>query len=365
MILTKDQDREFKKVVKWYKDDKDKQVYTLLGRAGTGKTTLIKIILDELGINSSDYITCAPTGKASVVLSTKGLEAVTIHKLIYMYYEENGVPKFKKKEFLDHDYMLIIVDEFSMVSENLFKDLLSFGIKILAFGDSNQLPPVGGDNPYMKNPDGYLNEITRQDADSPIIVLSDLILKGYVPVKSQSLGKECFIVKKEKITDNILTKVDQSLVYRNVTRQELNKRYRNIYNKEGKIPVSGDKIIVTRNMWNVFIDDVPLINGTIGEVLKIKLIGDTIARVTIRPDYTDSIGTFKADLSQILEINKVVPFSIGMIDFGYAITCHKSQGSEYNKVYIDFSSMRRDMVKPWLYTAVTRAKQKLIISYNG
>ena len=142
MILTKGQEEGLKVAVQRYKSHKP---YTVIaGFAGTGKSTLVQFIIEELGVSENDVVYIAYTGKASLVLRNKGCSnAITAHKLLYHAKEKpDGTYEFRAKNRLDEDYKLVILDECSMLPEEMWDLLLTHRIHVIALGDPGQLPPV-------------------------------------------------------------------------------------------------------------------------------------------------------------------------------------------------------------------------------
>ena len=163
--LTEDQERAKNLIAEWYVNTYD-QVFVLSGYAGTGKTFLIDYIVREvlrLKIGE-EAVFVSPTGKAAVNLVKNGTLAGTVHSLIYIRDEddfdvdENGEIierediKFIKREKIDENIRLIIIDEASMINEEVLRDLLSFNVKCLFSGDGAQLPPVSGNCPLLRKP---------------------------------------------------------------------------------------------------------------------------------------------------------------------------------------------------------------------
>ena len=179
MIFTPEQDAALKTVSAWLADAKARQVFRLFGYAGTGKTTLARHLAEHV---DGDVLFAAFTGKAALVMRSKGAkDARTIHSLIYSPRESDT----EEPSFVLNDESpaarasLIVIDECSMVDEELGRDLLSFGKKVLVLGDPAQLPPVKGGGFFTEaEPDIMLREVHRQAADDPIIRLSMLVREG-------------------------------------------------------------------------------------------------------------------------------------------------------------------------------------------
>lgn len=378
--LTPVQQQAIKDATNWFNSQESKQIFTIAGYAGTGKTTVVNALIRELGLKPHEVRFCAFTGKASLVLSRKGNPASTIHKLIYDVREipdpkKEGRKKiiFVKKPVLDPFIKLILVDEVSMVDKKLLGDLKSYGIKIIALGDPGQLPPIGEDNNLLKNPDVFLTEIHRQAEDSPIIYLSMLARKGQ-RIYPGMYGKDAVVINKEDITDGMLLGADQVLCGKNNTRQDLNAYIRELLGFKNILPTKGDKLICTRNNWNEHLDDLFLINGLIGYIESdVEYQHDEdYMKFNFRPEFieNDYFESIKGRLSTFMDPQDRphIPYhmeqdkSVNMFDFGYAITVHKAQGSEFDNVLVYHEYFGPEMNNKWTYTAITRASRKLILA---
>ena len=323
------------------------------------------------------------TGKASLVLQRKGLPATTIHKLIYNTYLNKFTGKFvfRLKPELEGDIRLIIVDEVSMVSMQLMRDLMSFGISIMCLGDPGQLEPIGEDNGLLKKPDVFLDEIHRQAQENSIIKLSMLIRNGQaIPKMSDQYVK---VIDNEELSFGMLTWADQILCAKNATRRNINEVMRKRLGRTSEMPEVGDKMICLRNYWETFNDAdeanvIPLINGSVGNITKIwehvpdqgvlgeKYIADFTTDFSEDPFVKVSLDS--NIIKGLAPLATSYPKSMGKMkqtknefDYGYAITCHKSQGSEFNKLVVFEEILRRDSHARWLYTAVTRASEQLVL----
>jgi exodeoxyribonuclease-5 len=405
MELTKLQQEAIEKGVAWFKKEDFSRPFVIAGLAGTGKSSAVKELVVQLGLTNEDVNFCTFTGKAALVLSRKGNPACTIHRLIYDPTEvEEYISKidgtkvsveeflknpdlykiktkmvFLKKFMLDPTIKLIIVDEVSMVNAELMRDLMSFYLPVICLGDPEQLPPVGGENNgLLHNPDIFLNEIHRQAEGNPIIYLSMLAREGkrIYPGNYKMNGKSKAVVISKKdgaIPDEALLNSSQVICGRNKTRHDLNAYIRNLMGFKGKIPNKGEKLVCLKNDWTTSLKDIFLINGLIGYVKDDILNVDfskKIFRFDYRPDFLEEdyfeglIGDLRrfTDLKNIDndDENNRKDSKANEFDYGYAITCHKSQGSEWPNLTV-YHEYMGDSNSKWLYTAITRSSNKLIL----
>jgi exodeoxyribonuclease V len=368
------------KAKKWY-EKQDKQTFTIAGYAGTGKSTIVKAMIDELQMGPNNVRFCTFTGKAALVLSLKGNPATTIHRLQYDVIEvedqETGKKKrrFVRKLMLDPTIKLLVVDEVSMVSKKLLEDLKMYKIPIICLGDPGQLPPIGEDNGVLKNPDVFLTEIHRQAEDNPIIHLSMLARQGK-RIDLGMYGKYAAVIDKNDVHIDMLLKANQVICGKNVTRRDLNMLMREHQGFTSEFPEKGDKILCKKNDWQTMISSTALINGLIGYVKEeVESVNHDAGyfKLDFRPefvtdDYFEGLNvSFKnfisgyndEDGSANSEQNHVKKHEF---DFGNAITCHASQGSQWEKVFVYSEILRSDLHPRWLYTAITRAENKLIVA---
>lgn len=375
--LTTMQREAVDKAKEWYKKG-HKQTFVLSGFAGTGKTTCVEYLIEDLGIDLRDVAFVSPTGKASLVITQKAkgkYEACTIHKLIYDLDEKKGFI-LKNKAELRH-LKLIICDESSMVSKDILTDLLSFGTKILFLGDKGQLDPVGEKTDLLDSPDFELTEIHRQAADNPIIHLSMLARKGK-KLEYGKYGNHAFVLNKRELSSEKLLalsmRADQVLCGYNSTRKKLNQSIRAKLGRKSPLPVVGDKMICLKNSWNDRIDDISLVNGMTGFIVNVRdnvPKTDTIRRdcisVGFQPDFSknnfNDILLIKEDFTkqQPAKLERDEFQTYHSFDYGYAITAHKSQGSQFEKLLVINEVLNSESHSRWLYTAITRSTDKLIL----
>ena len=377
MVLTNGQEKGLKVAVERYKN---KEPYTCIaGYAGTGKSTLVSHIIDALKIAPYDVCYAAFTGKASLVLREKGCNnSMTMHRLLYYSKElSDGTFEHKPRERLEYAYKLIVVDEVSMIPIDMWELLLSHHIHVIALGDPFQLPPIEGESQILSHPHVFLDEIVRQAEDSEIIRLSMDIREG-APL-TISRGHDVNIISKHQLNDAYYAGADQIIAAKNITRSNINWKCRKI--KFGPdvpdYPIEGDKAICLKNYWGTMSDEgEPLINGMIGQLHNIKFEHNVhkyndVMYASFAIDKNNVFDTLWMDYKLFNEGKQTVnndnwadfkgmskPF---LFDYAYCITCHKSQGSEFDKVLVFAEYMKGTNFQRWLYTATTRAKQKLII----
>ena len=376
---------------------KNKEKYTVIaGYAGAGKSTLVRFIIEELktyGVKETDVCFACFTGKAAQVLLKKGNKnVITLHKLLY-----KSIPKesggFVRIPNPSIPYKIVVVDEVSMAPKTLMDLLFKHDVYVICLGDPFQLPPVDKkeDNHLLDAPHIFLDEIMRQAQESEIIQLS-MAIRENRPIEVFQ-GKEVQILNKEELNTGMLTWADQILVATNATRVSINTQMRKLLNF-GEKPQDGDKIICLRNYWDCFSDnEEPLVNGTIGILKDSFLTKRYLPRIVKSTDglshidlimgdfisdsgmYFHSLemdkkmidtGEFSLDWKTVYQLNRnpktrdIPPLEF---TYGYAITCHKAQGSEWDKVLVIEEKFPFDKTEHarWLYTAVTRSSEKLVL----
>jgi exodeoxyribonuclease-5 len=362
MKLAPQQSQAALAVKAWLADPQRKPFFYLAGYAGTGKTTIAK----ELANDVETVLYAAFTGKAALVLETKGCHgASTIHSLIYKNERpKDPVPLWViDKGSAVRTADLVIIDECSMVGEELGRDLLSFGVPVLVLGDPEQLPPVGGEGFFTKGePDFILTEVHRQAADNPIIRMSMIIREG------GQLGRgnygESVVLSRETLTTEMVLGADQVLVGKNSTRHRYNDRLRALKGFKNPYFEVNDRAICLKNK-----KDAGLLNGSLWNVDEIRNQDDEVTTMVVSPidagmarnpvlvstHHAWLKGT-EADLDWRQQ-KRFNPF-----DFGYALSVHKAQGSQWDSVCIfDESWVFKDDAQRWLYTAVTRAAEKVTV----
>jgi len=362
-VFTPHQDAALTAAANWLKGARGRaSIFRLFGYAGTGTTTLVKHIAEDV---DGKVLFAAFTGKAACVMRSKGCHsASTIHSLIYRARESgeetpsfelwNDAPASKAK--------LIIIDECSMVDAELARDLMSFGVPLLVLGDPAQLPPISGGGFFTDaEPDAMLTEVHRQAQDDPIVRLSMEIRAGN-PLTQGQYG-ETQVVRRDALDPKRVLDADQVLVGRNVTRRAYNARLRERRGFADALPMAGDKLVCLRNnrrkglfnggLWMVKERPKPR-----RQIIRMHLkpdedLGERVIKVSVRPEcFTGAIEEF--DWPQRKAYDE--------FDFGYVLTVHKAQGSQWDDVVLfDESGAFPDNRDRWLYTGVTRAAKRLTI----
>ena len=391
MELTIKQELGLKEILSRYKN-KEKYV-VISGFAGSGKSTLVKFAIAALGVDPSRVAYATYTGKAAEVLRKKGNEgACTLHRLLYNHIPKSngGFIRVPKKE-LEVD--IVVVDEVSMVPKTMVEMLLRHRIYVIFLGDPFQLPQIDKNeaNDLLDHPHVFLDEIMRQAAESEIIQLS-MKIRNRENIDFMN-GKEVIVMPRKELTTGCLTWADQILVATNATRHSINNQMRQILGYEG-LPQDGERMICLKNYWDDLNDDGDsLVNGTTGIIRNPFETFRMIPRYiqTSNPTIPIIQGEFYADGSDVpfesvsmdkkmimegepfldwktsYQLGKLIP-KIGDIRprefaFAYAITCHKAQGSEWDKVLTIEENFPFDRIEHarWLYTAVTRAAEKKVL----
>jgi exodeoxyribonuclease-5 len=369
-MFSEDQTKAAECIKSWFKST-GKDPFRLSGLAGTGKST-VTAHLSEILEAPITYL--GPTGKSAAVLRNKGVVANTIHSTIY----EPSVNQRKRrvdyvlKMDLDDKPDLIVVDEASMVGEELQRDIEYFGIKVLYVGDPFQLPPVGSSTNHMELANISLTKLHRFAETNEIYLLSQRIRQGEM-IKYGKVGENV-----KKSTKNVimrpetLIKADMILCGRNSTRNTLNQIVRQKKRMKGVIQ-EGERIIITKNN-----KDTGFVNGDMGTIIEVgKESKDLfLIEVKYRDDQQPGIKNLLIDTHAFYGIDLVKEAKMSdkkfkmanekhrtFADYGYALTVNKAQGSEWNNVIVieepigeNFTDRQR-----WLYTAVTRAKESLVI----
>ncbi len=411
----------------------EQQVFRLFGYAGSGKSTVLRFALDELGLSphrSAKDGRCVPgvvtatfTGKAALVLTRKGTPARTIHSLIYSVIEatEEEITEATKRirdaedaarrlsgferttaeaaieamrqalSAMKHprfalnpqsdaaDARLIVLDEVSMVGEEMARDLMSFDKPILVLGDPGQLPPIKGEGAFTRDtPDVMLTEIHRQAAESAIIRLATMARTGE-PIGFGTYDDHVAKLRKGDITPEQALRGGQLICGMNATRLQINNAMRAAAGLGGTWLPTGpaEKIICLKNQ-----NDLGLINGmfvTLEDIVDegspyfSAVVTDEDGRRVGPPDrdgrparlriykghFEDHVAHDRHRHDRDWKEKRLLTEAT----FGWAITAHKAQGSQWENVIVWDDGLGRTETdrRRWLYTAITRAERGLVL----
>lgn len=366
-MLNNDQSRVYYKALEWYKKGND-QTFEISGPPGSGKTYLINYIIDSLGIDRDRVAPMSYTGAAAINMRVKGMyNARTCYSWLYNCVQqtvlnEYGLPvmdpifnrpktkiQFVKKPRLDN-IDLILVDEAGSVPPDIRKVIDEKGLPVIAAGDLDQLPPIEGNPGYLNNPSRVhiINEIMRQNANNSIIILSQRA-KNKQPIHNGFYGN-VLVIYDDELTDEMIRNSSILICGKNNTRDYYTDYIRHhLLGYNTTLPVYGERVVCRKNNWTIESNGINLTNGLLGNVISYP---DPSSIDRKRNTY---MMNFKPDLGELpfndlecdfkyLTANSSVrnqlknsPYSFGnKFEFGYAITTHMSQGSEFNNgIYIE------------------------------
>ena len=387
MEWNKKQEKALEEFHKWLGNPS--QPFVLQGYAGTGKTTLTKQFLHMVD-PSTRMALMAPTGKAARILSTKtGARATTIHKVLYTpaddeikslrdyltvlhSNEEDGQDlaeeiarvenyireiakdnklRFVKKFGIEQEYDLLIVDEASMVGTRIYNDIVNMGIPTVLIGDPFQLPPVKDVAGWSSlKPNTVLTQIMRTSGEGAGINLAAQSVRVDEPMEE---GPGFFMHPKGTLDWEEYATADIILCGTHVVRNRMNKGIRKYLGYPEGTVVVGEKLICLSNSpgWDT-------VNG---ELFTVKDI--------VREDRKVAVINAENDLGEVKKLHlwkdlladdsntQVVPHTAVPLTYAYAVTVHKAQGSEWDKVMV-LDSWRGPNYENWLYTGVTRGAKE-------
>jgi exodeoxyribonuclease-5 len=385
--LTPQQGNAIRQIFGWLAESTP-EPFILGGYAGTGKSTLTAITRLILRKKRPKWRVAFAsfTGKATRVLDEKlkeqkakfpGDHISTLHSLLYApVINSSGhiTDWIRKTKF---PYQLLIVDEASMITEEIWRDIRLTGMPVLAVGDHGQLPPIGSTFNLMAQPDFTLETIHRQVAGSPILEVARLAREvGKIPVQKFGPGVQKFDATSSEaqvLMDDFFQSYKNDTIFLtgfNTSRVKINASIRAALWRESNQPESGDLVVCLKNDWELGIYNG--MTGTLSNVQVEERDGDTTISYTA--DITDDLGNLlysgKLSAEQFnqpttLKYSKVQQREIGQLfDYGYALTVHKAQGSQARKVIVLEERSKHtanDEWRRWLYTAVTRAEEELYI----
>lgn len=371
----------------------NKGLLVLTGGPGTGKTTTLNGILELFEKKKLRVLLAAPTGRAAMRMSeVTGRQAKTVHRLLEVEWGEGDRQRFTRNMENPLEADAVIVDELSMIDTHVFAallDALPLGCRLVMVGDSDQLPPVGAGNVLQDIigseliPTVALTEVFRQSLESLIVTNAHRIVKGEYPELSVK-DKDFFYMQRnnmyqcaETVVDLCINRLPKAYGYDpfddiqiicpskkgETGTVRINDRMQQLLN-----PPSRDKEELVRG------------SRTFREGDKVMQTKNNYDIVWTRGKETQA-GVFNGDIGRIIAVNHnagflkilfdtrtaIYPFdSVNELELAYAITVHKSQGSEFESVVIPVCSVPPKLsYRNLLYTAVTRAKTMLILSGNS
>ena len=366
-----------KDIIGWYRGGRStKQVYYLAGYAGTGKSTIAKFVIDALATSAGfNAVPAAYTGKAANVLRQKGNpSARTFHSGMYLPKQlDNGQVEFildRNAPFSTAD--LILGDECS-INEELGQHAESYGKKILIMGDPGQLKPVQGFGYWTeREPDAFLTEVHRQALDSPILRLATLARKRKKLPKGawkDAAGNKVCVLEYEHEHAELMCREDtQAICGTHKHRKLFTQHIREERGFEGNLPRRGETLLCVKNdnelgiyngCFGTLLSDAQQYRYSTDIMLDVKMEDLNHPLTKLRTSRSHFEAHFK-DNAYIRSAKKIQEF-----DWGYVITCHKAQGSEWDDVTVlDDSMVFGADSANWLYTAITRASKQLTLLYR-
>jgi exodeoxyribonuclease-5 len=408
MKFSPTQSKALDAIAAWLADPNSKRTFYLAGPAGSGKSTITKYAVADV---RGRIVYCAPTGKAALVMRRKGCNGSrTIHQVIYRPAGDPPSPEViaKLREEIKRLYAVNepgaratadklveqlrrseedskrkgprfslnlesdlktaavgVVDECSMVDRFVGQDLESYGTKLLVIGDPNQLPPVYGAGYFTtREPDAYIDEIHRQALDSPILRLADLARRGErLPIGPTGDGVDVRRYGDPSLEARALN-AEMIIVGRNRTRHSSNTKIRRLLGRSSEpSPVPGDRVICRRNNH-----ELGLLNGSSWTVERcVPNLETMTAKIEVRSaederervECSTWLHHFMAREEELLGHSRR---DHDEFSYGWAITAHSAQGSQYDDVLVFDESRQFGKDAPkHLYTAITRAAKTLTV----
>jgi len=390
MQLNQGQQRIHDAAIHWFNHESS-QLFEITGAAGTGKSVLIFAILETLGLKPQQYLAMAYTGQAAIVMRTRGFPtARSIHSSLYEVVEEydnSNINKhfgvaikkksFRKRKVIPHEIRLFFIDEAYMVPDYMVRDIMSFGIKVIVCGDSNQLPPVGGNPGFLTGNNVWrLTELMRQKEDDPIVYLSQRVLQG-LPIHNGLYGNQVLVINEDEFDPRMYGLVDVICACSNRKREAINKQVRQLCGYESPLPYFGERIICRQNNWNIICDGISLANGLQGYAYNTPMVNPDNPKtffMDFKPDMTSYVfphvemnieyfnapQDVKEDMKALVKSDRYRMVPGELFEYAYACTAWILQGGEFPRVMFMEEFTRFQDQRALIYTSITRAKQILI-----
>lgn len=390
IIFNRDQERIINEALD-HINNSSELTYQFSGAAGTGKSVVLNEIIRRSGFRREEIAPMSYIGQAVCVMRLKGLiNARTEHSWLFDPVEEDVLDEDGKKVYdsyygspikslsfvpVDPDRFkhikLIIVDEAGSTPMSIRKEIDKLGIKVIACGDLNQLPPVIEDPGYLYTGKvSYLTQVMRQKENDPILYLADRAIKG-LPIQKGFYGN-VLVIQRSELTDDMIAASNIVIAGKNSTREYINSRVRkNILHTDRDLPMMGEKLICRKNNWNLSVDGISLTNGLIGSVMSSPDVGsykDDKFTIDFKPDLISGVfRNVECDYRYLMADQKERAYlkndrfnKSNKFEYGYCITTHTSQGGEYPfGIYIE-EYLGSDIQSNLNYTGITRFRDGLI-----
>lgn len=387
-VLNKTQEDIVSKAVDWYYNSSD-NLFQFTGSAGTGKSVVLNEIVRRLGLAPHEIAPMSYIGASAIVMRLKGLQtARTMHSWLYEPVESikldaQGKPvihpyfnvpvkefKFVPKPLIG--IKLILIDEAGAVPLALRQEVDSRGIKTIACGDANQLPPPIDHPGYLVSGKIHrLTEIMRQAENSPIVYLANRATLG-LPIQYGVYGNT-LVIDETQLNSDMLTRTNILLCGKNATKDSFNAMIRPLKTgcKDLRYPIHNDQLICRKNNWKISCSGINLANGLIGRVVnfpdasRFKSNEFTIdfQPIWLNVPFIDIKCDYKFFTADTNDKKTALGFGFGKgekFEYAYAITTHISQGSEFhNGIYFE-EYLNRDINNKLNYTGITRFSDHLI-----
>ena len=391
--LNYEQELIVSKAIEWYYSLNSEQVFQFDGPPGSGKSVVLNEIIKRLNLDPvTDVAAMSYIGSASLVMRTKGLlSAKTAHSWLYeciekpmrdkdgnivmddLYNAPVMTYKLVPRESLGSSIKIIVIDEAYTMPLSMKKDILKFGIKVIACGDQFQLPPVGDDPAFLVDGKCYhLTKVMRQDGKSDIISITDMVRNNDKPLNG--IYPNSLVINKEDLTDGMLLWADIIICCRNDTRDMINKRKRQLLGYTSDLPQYGERVVCRKNNWIEGVSynggEINLTNGLIGTVINnpdISTMTNNLYTMYFQPDLADVVIQTRCNydytISDYAERNIIrnSKYTVGnLFEFAYAITTHVSQGGQWhNVVYIE-EPMRKNIQTALNVVGASRSDNMLV-----